>query len=177
MISLMLLQGVSFTVTEAASTSISKSIEMNDAEGLLKALNSEKPKRKELNLYISIAEKKYDSLQSKLRFWRVAKYLAVIGVPLGTIIGLATGGAVGVLKGWEAVAKDTGNFTSDVTFALLGAGVGGAVGAPAGAGVGLATSAAALAFVNRQVANYEKKAEKAHAIVLILRDALQRRKK
>ena len=159
MISLLLCASSIIAKADAQGIEVIESIENVDTEGLINALSRENPTQKELNLYISIAEKKYDSFQARLRLWRDVKILAAIGVPLGTIAGLVVGGIRGA----------------------RGAGLEGAVtipvGAAVGSGAGAVASITALSVVSRQVTNYEKKAEKARTIVLILRNALQKREK
>ena len=165
----MLLQSISLVAVEGSSLVVN-SIEMSDSQGLLKALNREQSTATQLNRYIFVAQKKYDSLASKLQLWRRAQILARLGIPIGTIIALIAGGGIGGYRALKWSEQNVDNLAHVGVAAFLG-GSGGAI---AGAGGGLIASISALAFVQKQVSAYENKVEKAQINLLILQDALNR---
>jgi len=175
MISLLLC--ASFIVAKADAPSaaegieVIESIEMGDAEGLINALNRENPTQKELNEYISIAEKKFYSLRAKLRWRYMAELSSTLALGSGAMISFLVGIYIGAFTEFKLREQQRWEQNYDL--------LGGAVGAVVGGGVGLIGLRAIESYLNlnQKINDLRIRIKKAYSIVFILKDALQKRKK
>ncbi len=163
----------SFTVSKAKATEgieIIESIENGDAEGLINALNREKPAEKELNAYISLAKKKYDSLWKKLGWSYMAQHSSTLALGLGAWITFLAGMTIGA--GTEFYLSRDRESQERLWKGVI---LGGVVGGGASIKGGLAIES--YLNLNQKINDLNRRLKKAHSILLILKDALQKREK
>ncbi len=175
-----------FFIRIESSPLILDTIDAYDTQGLLEALNRESYSITDLEVYIFAAQKKNDSLKLQLKRWRIVFYLALLGVPVDTIISLIAGGVIGAAAGGITGVQQSYDFANKGdgseagAFAILGmAGglgmvAGGGIGAGAGAGAGFAGGLAVLSFVRGKITKLEKSIEKAQTNLQILKNELNK---
>ncbi len=176
MILLLLCASFIIAKTDAPSATegieVIESIENGDAEGLINALNRENPTQKELNEYISIAQKKGFSLLGKRFLLVMADLSSTIALGFGAIISLIAGAAIGAGTQFHLRRERSSQ-------AKLWKGL--TVGAVVGGVITFKWSNAIESYrrlkLNQKMNDLNRRLEKARSILLILKDALQKREK
>ncbi len=157
--------------SDATEDSISLAIKDVNSVDLLKRLKKENPTTDQLEVYLSLAQKKNHDLQTSLTRWQRGRYFGGAASVLGVMTSVGVGAAYGALKfaGSAHSAIKSENFTNNVVALSFAGMAGGVIGGVGSAGAVMVS----YAEFNKKLTSLKNQIDKAKTNIQIIDNELK----